>query len=78
MEGGAGNDLLNGGNGDDDFNGGLGDDMIVGMTGNNHLNGGGGEDTLLQWTDSTARIAQRDNNGETFNKYWEYLNKFYD
>ncbi|MBX7526425.1 M10 family metallopeptidase [Qipengyuania vesicularis] len=50
MDGGAGNDTLDGSNiedgGDAYFNGGAGDDILIGGSGNNELDGGEGADTL--------------------------------
>jgi Ca2+-binding RTX toxin-like protein len=43
---GAGDDVLDGGDGDDTLNGGAGDDEIDGEAGDDTLNGGGGDDTL--------------------------------
>ena len=46
MDGGAGNDQLNGGQGDDTLVGGLGNDRLNGREGNNELDGGDGDDRL--------------------------------
>jgi Ca2+-binding RTX toxin-like protein len=44
--GGAGNDLMVGGGGDDHLNGGSGNDAIYGRGGNDDLNGGSGNDWM--------------------------------
>ena len=46
IEGGAGNDVIDGAFGDDILRGGAGDDTIVGGEGDDALNGGAGNDTL--------------------------------
>jgi Ca2+-binding RTX toxin-like protein len=45
--GGAGNDVMIGGAGNDHFQGGRGNDVLVGRGGNDHLEGGRGNDVLL-------------------------------
>ncbi len=47
LRGGAGNDLLVGGSGDDSLFGGAGADKLLGHLGNDLLNGGPGEDELF-------------------------------
>jgi len=47
LNGGAGNDFLQGGSGDDTLNGGAGDDTMVGGAGNDTFDGGGGFDTIV-------------------------------
>jgi len=78
LDGGEGNDILEGGNGDDVLNGGPGDDIVIGLTGNNSISGGTGSDKLMVFKNQNARKAQQRNNGETYNRYAKYLNKFYD
>jgi Ca2+-binding RTX toxin-like protein len=46
VNGGNGNDLLNGGAGDDDLSGGNGDDILTAGAGNDTLSGGNGNDIL--------------------------------
>ena len=70
--GGAGDDLLNGNNGNDELygeagndtlNGGTGDDLLVGGTGNDNLNGGSGDDTyLFDIGDGQDRITESGGN----------------
>jgi Ca2+-binding RTX toxin-like protein len=47
LDGGAGNDSLKGGGGDDTLTGGAGNDSLVAVAGNDSLCGGEGNDTLL-------------------------------
>jgi VCBS repeat-containing protein len=46
LEGGKGNDILNGGSGNDELDGGKGNDILNGGAGNDELDGGKGDDTL--------------------------------
>jgi hypothetical protein len=45
--GGAGNDAMVGGGGNNYFDGGSGKDLLVGRAGVNHMNGGSGDDTFV-------------------------------
>jgi Ca2+-binding RTX toxin-like protein len=47
IDGGVGDDVLIGGDGNDVINGGEGDDVLIGGDGNDTLNGGPGDDTLI-------------------------------
>lgn len=47
FDSGGGNNVLNGGDGDDDIGGGVGDDLLIGGDGNDNLGGGRGTDTVL-------------------------------
>jgi Ca2+-binding RTX toxin-like protein len=48
LNGGAGDDILIGGDGNDNLNGGLGDDVLIGGPGIDTLDGGGGGDIVIQ------------------------------
>ena len=49
MQGGAGNDTLDGNDGNDSLSGGAGDDDLFGVNGNDVLSGGSGNDNLYGW-----------------------------
>ncbi len=53
LEGGAADDALIGGNGDDTINGDAGDDILIGGPGVDTLNGGPGDDVLLEGENNT-------------------------
>jgi Ca2+-binding RTX toxin-like protein len=53
LEGGAADDALIGGNGDDTINGDVGDDILIGGPGVDTLNGGPGDDVLLEGENNT-------------------------
>jgi len=48
LDGGPGNDVLIGGDGDDVLNGGPGDDVLIGGPGLDTLDGGGDDDIVIQ------------------------------
>ena len=54
LTGGAGNDRMDGGSGDDELNGGCGNDLLVGGQGKDCLNGGDGNDLLDGGSDNDA------------------------
>jgi Ca2+-binding RTX toxin-like protein len=55
--GGAGNDVLIGGAGDDVLNGDAGDDVLIGGPGIDTLDGGGDDDVVIQLVGNTETIA---------------------
>jgi Ca2+-binding RTX toxin-like protein len=57
LEGGAADDALIGGNGDDTLNGDAGDDILIGGPGIDTLNGGPGDDVLLEGENNTDGVA---------------------
>jgi Ca2+-binding RTX toxin-like protein len=57
LEGGAADDALIGGNGDDTLNGEAGDDILIGGPGVDTLNGGPGDDVLLEGENNTDGVA---------------------
>ncbi|WP_279676583.1 C2 family cysteine protease [Aeoliella straminimaris] len=59
--GGAGNDLLSGGGGNDTLNGNAGNDRLWGNGGNNSLNGGSGDDALYAGAGSDSLHGGSDN-----------------
>jgi len=57
LEGGAADDALIGGNGDDTLNGDDGDDILIGGPGFDTLNGGAGDDVLLEGENNTDGVV---------------------
>jgi Ca2+-binding RTX toxin-like protein len=57
LDGGAGDDALIGGNGDDTLNGADGDDILIGGPGVDTLNGGAGDDVLLEGENNTDGVV---------------------
>ena len=57
LRGDAGPNRLDGGPGDDDLDGRDGDDVLIGGTGSNRLNGGAGHDTTGRPEPDTMRIS---------------------
>ena len=55
LDGGAGNDVLVGGDGDDDIKGDEGDDVLIGGDGVDTLDGGPGDDILIDGENLTER-----------------------
>ena len=61
LQGGAGDDSAHGGDGADSLSGGAGDDALHGNLGNDRLDGGAGADTLFGgWGDDTIRAGAAD------------------
>ena len=54
LDGGPGDDILIGGDGNDILTGGPGDDVLIGGPGNDTLDGGGGGDVVIQLVGSDA------------------------
>jgi Ca2+-binding RTX toxin-like protein/protocatechuate 3,4-dioxygenase beta subunit len=69
IDGGAGNDNLSGGDGNDTLLGGDGNDILNGGAGNNTLNGGAGSDVLYSSATSVDQLA-----GGTSDDVYEVLN----